>query len=356
MVRLFSLILLLLCVIPVPVIAGPAQRDAEFNIEIDEIFPDLVVIRRDLHMNPELSNQEKRTGQIVAEKLQSYGLEVKTGVAGNGVVGILKGDKPGGVVAVRADMDALPIQETGEVPYKSKTPGVMHACGHDVHTTIALGVAELLSKNRDQVSGTVKFLFQPAEEGMGPEYEGDWGAKLMIREGALQNPRPSAVFGLHSTPIDSNDDTALEAGQVQFIEGPASANSDSFEIKIRGKMAHGASPQRGVDSIVVASAAVLQLQTIRSRRIDTREPLVITIGSFHGGNRRNIIAEEVQMSGTVRTYSESIQDQAIKMMHQTLKGVTEIYGASYELIYKKGYPSIIRQSASRNRLSRPVKL
>jgi amidohydrolase len=315
--------------------SGPATRDAQFDKDVQAMFAKLVEMRRDLHMHPELPNQEVRTSRIVAERLRALGLEVKTGIARHGVIGLLKGGRPGGVVAVRADMDALPINETRNVPYKSQTPGVMHACGHDVHTAVALGVAELLSKHREQIPGTVKFIFQPAEEMASDAPE--WGAKLMIRENALDNPRPSAIFGLHTS-------ASLEAGRIGFSENAVTAAADTFAIRIRGRMSHGAYPQLGSDAIVVASAAVMQLQTIRSRRTDTMEPLVLTIGSFHGGNRENIIAEEVELKGTVRTYSEAMQEQVIQQMHQTLKGVTESFGASYLLDYKKGYPPTINNA------------
>ena len=316
--------------------SAATARDNEFDRDVQAMFARLVETRRDLHMHPELPNQEVRTSRIVAERLRALGLEVKTGVARHGVIGLLKGSRPGGVVAVRADMDALPITETRNVPYKSQNPGVMHACGHDVHTTVALGLAELLSKHRDKISGTVKFIFQPAEEMASDAPE--WGAKLMIRENALQDPRPSAIFGLHTS-------AALEAGKVGYSENAVTAAADTFAIKIRGRMSHGAYPQLGADAIVVASAAVMQLQTIRSRRTDTMEPLVLTIGSFHGGNRENIIAEEVELKGTVRTYSEAMQEQVIQQMHQTLKGVTESFGANYVLDYKKGYPPTINNAA-----------
>jgi amidohydrolase len=320
-------------------------RDQQFHAEVDGMFDRLVEIRSDFHMHPELSNQEQRTGKIIADRLRALALEVKTGVAGHGVIGLLKGGKPGPVIAVRADMDALPIQEKRDVPYRSKTPGVMHACGHDVHMTVALGVAELLAKRRAELPGTVKFLFQPAEESLPADYPGDWGAKRMIREGALENPKPSAIFGLHSSPTSLLDGEPMETGKLEYTEGIASANSDRFVIVIKGKMAHAASPENGVDAIVVASDAVLQLQTIRSRRISAREPFVLTIGMVSGGTRENIIAETAELRGTVRTLNEKVQDDVIRMMHQTLKGVTESYGATYEMKYRKGYPSIKNDAA-----------
>lgn len=213
--------------------------------------------------------------------------EVRTGVAHYGIVALLKGTKPGPVVAVRADMDALPIQETIDVPYKSQNPGVKHACGHDVHMTVELGVAEILSKMRDRIPGTVKFIFQPAEEGPPAGEEG--GAALMIKEGALENPKPQAIFGLHTMPN-------LEAGQIGYASGPALASADRFSVVIHGKKTHGAMPHLGIDPVLVAAHCVLALQSIPSRRIDAQEPVVISVGSIHGGNRFNIIADEVEDS------------------------------------------------------------
>jgi amidohydrolase len=283
----------------------------------------LVAQRRDFHMHPELSNREERTSRVVAERLRALGLtDVKTGVGKYGVTALLVGAKPGPVVAVRADMDALPIQEVNDVPYKSQTPGVKHACGHDVHTTVELGVAEVLSKMKEDVRGTVKFIFQPAEEGAPAGEEG--GAKLMIKEGALENPRPSVIFGLHTEPN-------VQAGQIGYHVGPAMASSDTFSIIIRGKSSHGAQPQMGVDAVVVASQAVLALQNIRSRRIDPLEPLVITVGTINGGTRFNVIAGEVKMTGTMRTFSDAVRERSIALMRETLQNVTAAYGATFEL-------------------------
>jgi amidohydrolase len=219
-------------------------------------------------------------------------------------------------------MDALPIQEVNDVPYKSLVPGVKHACGHDLHTTVELGVAEILSKMREEVRGTIKFIFQPAEEGAPAGEEG--GAKLLIKEGALENPRPQVIFGLHTEPN-------LQVGQIGYHVGPAMASSDSFIITIHGKAAHGAQPQNGIDAVVVASQAVLALQNIRSRRIDPLEPLVITVGTIQGGTRLNIIAGEVKMTGTMRTLNNEVRERAVAMMRETLQNVTAAYGATFEL-------------------------
>jgi amidohydrolase len=327
--------------------ADLTDRDKLFASSVNEMFPRLVEIRRDIHMHPELSNEEERTAALVAEKLKSLGLEVKTGVAKHGVVAFLKGSADGPCVAVRADMDALPIKELRSVPYRSQNPGVMHACGHDVHVTCALGLAELLAKHRDQVKGTVKFLFQPAEEAMPATFKGDWGAKLMVAEGAMDNPRPVAVFGLHTSsqvqPVDSTDDDVhyLKAGQIAYTPGIDNANSDRFHITIHGKMAHGSAPHKGVDAIAISAEAIMALQMIKSRQTNTRQPLVISIGMINGGQRENIIAEKVELGGTVRTYDAAFRDGVIEQMHRILKGITEAHGATYEMEYRKTYPSII---------------
>lgn len=300
-----------------------STREQTIAQKAEALRDKLVAQRRDFHQYPELSNREERTGKVIAEKLKAIGLEdIKINVAKHGVTALLKGKKPGPVVAVRADIDALPIQETINVPYKSKNDGVKHACGHDAHITIELGVAEILNSMRDEIQGTIKFIFQPAEEGAPAGEEG--GAKLMIKEGVLENPRPQAIFGLHVMPN-------LEVGEVGYNSGPAMASSDRFKITIRGKKVHGAYPHDGVDAVVIAAEAVTSLQSIRSRRINTQEPLVITIGSIHGGNRFNIITDEVVMEGTMRTLNEQVRSDAMAMMKQTLQGVTSIYGGSYEL-------------------------
>ena len=303
--------------------SSTGSRDTALSQAAEQLRAALIAQRRDFHMHPELSNREERTARVIAEKLRALGMdEVKTGVGRHGVVALLKGKLPGEVVAVRTDMDALPIQETLDVPYKSRNDGVKHACGHDVHMTVQLGVAEVLSKMRDQIRGTIKFIFQPAEEGPPAGEKG--GARLMIDEGALENPRPSAIFGLHVMPN-------IQVGQVGYNIGPAMASSDRFTITVRGKKVHGAYPHDGIDTVVVAAECITALQTIRSRRINTQEPLVITLGSIHGGNRFNIIADEVKMDGTMRTLSEEVRTQAIAQMKQTLQGITSAYGASYEL-------------------------
>ena len=312
-------------------------REDEIASAAEALRAKLIEQRREFHMHPELSNREERTARVVAERLRELRLdEVKTGVGKHGVVALLKGKQPGPVVAVRADMDALPIQETIDVPYKSRNDGVKHACGHDVHMSVQLGVAEVLGKMRDRIRGTIKFIFQPAEEGAPAGERG--GAKFMIEEGCLENPRPSAIFGLHVMPN-------IEVGQIGVNIGPAMASSDRFSITIRGKKVHGAYPHDGIDAVVVAAECVTALQSIRSRRINTQEPLVITIGSIHGGNRYNIIADEVKLEGTMRTLNEEVRTQAIAMMKQTLGGVTSAYGASYEIGFDNNNPVTYNEPA-----------
>ncbi|HXG63693.1 MAG TPA: amidohydrolase [Blastocatellia bacterium] len=332
MKRRMPIVLALIIALVLPVLAAQkpaaAAREQQIAQMAEALRPKLIEQRRDFHMHPELSNREERTSRVVAERLRALGLdEVKTGVGKYGVVALLKGGKPGPVVAYRADMDALPIQETIDVPYKSKNPGVKHACGHDVHTTVGLGVAELLSKMRGQISGTVKFIFQPAEEGPPPGEEG--GAPLMIKEGALDNPRPQAIFGLHVMPN-------IEVGQVGYNSGPAMASSDRFVITVRGKKVHGAYPHDGIDAVVVAAECVTALQAIRSRRVNTQEPLVISVGIIQGGNRFNIIADEVRLEGTVRTLSEDVRQGVKAMMRETLAGITAAYSAKFEMEYVEG--------------------
>jgi len=322
-------ILPLLCILPAARAAQGANHDAEVARQAEALRPKLVEMRRDFHMHPELSNREERTARVIAERLQALGFtDVKTGVARHGVVALLKGGKPGPVIALRADMDALPVEETIDVPYKSRNPGVKHACGHDVHMTVQLGVAGILMKMREQLPGTVKFIFQPAEEGA-PKGE-KAGARQMVAEGAMDNPRPAAIFGLHTTP-------ALQAGQLGFASGPMLSSADRFLVRIKGKKAHAAWPHLGIDPVVVASEAVLALQTIRSRRIDPQDPIVLTIGKIEGGNRENIIADEVRLLGTVRTLNEDTRSRIEKLMHEILGGITSAHGASYEMDYERQY-------------------
>jgi amidohydrolase len=304
-----------------------SAREQKIAQAAESLRSQLIAQRRDFHMHPELSNREERTSRIVAERLRALGLtDVKTGVGKYGVTALLKGARPGAVVAVRADMDAVPIQEVNDVPYKSQVAGVKHACGHDAHTTVELGVAEVLSKMRGEISGTIKFIFQPAEEGPPAGEEG--GARLMVKEGAMENPRPQAIFGLHTLP-------SIEAGQIAYHSGPAMASSDRIYITIHGKSSHGAQPHTGIDAIVVAAECITALQTVRSRRIDPQEPMVISIGLIQGGRRNNIIADEVKMEGTMRTLNEDVRQRAQSLMRETLQNITAAYGATFELKFEE---------------------
>jgi len=298
----------------------------------------LVAQRRDFHMYPELSNREERTARVITEKLKALGFDdVRTGVSRHGIVALLKGAKPGPVVAIRADMDALPIEETLDVPYKSKNQGVKHACGHDVHMTVALGTAEVLSRMRNEIAGSVKFIFQPAEEGA-PEGE-DSGAARMIQEGVLENPRPGAIFALHTDPL-------LPAGKVGYSPGPALASSDSLAIRILGKKVHAAWPHQGIDPVVVAAECIIALQTIRSRRIDPIEPMVLTIATIHGGNRSNIIADEVRMQGTLRAHNGWVRERVMALAKEIVLGVAASHGATAEVTWSpRAAPPTVNDTA-----------
>ena len=291
--------------------------------------PKLVEIRRDLHQHPELSNREFRTAGIVAEHLRRLGLSVQTGVAHTGVVGLLEGSCPGPTVAVRADMDALPIQELNAVPYRSKHDGVKHACGHDVHTTIGLGVAETLSQMRTTLQGSVKFIFQPAEEGAPAGETG--GAYLMLDEGVLDNPPVESILGLHVMPT-------LEAGKLGYHAGPVWASNDALEVVIHGRKTHGAYPHTGIDAILVASHVLLALQTFVNRSVDVRDPLLISFGVIQGGNQFNVIADEVRLLGMMRCLNPEIRRVAPSRMEELVRGIAGSFGASHSLKITPGAP------------------
>jgi len=286
-----------------------------FRIEksIKDHYQEIINTRRFIHMNPELGNREFETAKLIASKLLAMGFEIRTGVGKTGVVALLRGAQPGQTVAIRADMDALPIQEKTGLTYESLNPGIMHACGHDVHTAIALGTAMILSDIRDKIKGNVKFIFQPAEEGAPFGEEG--GAKLMIEEGALENPEVGAIFGLHVWPIN--------IGKIAFSDGFVMASSDFFRITINGKSAHGAQPQKGIDSIIIAAQIVQAIQNIVSRTNDPTDPAVVTIGKITGGTRYNILAEQTIMEGTVRTVNDINRDRIEKSIKNIVKGTAE---------------------------------
>lgn len=301
------------------------------SVAADKIEPQCIAWRRDFHQHPELGNHEFRTAKIVADYLRSLGLEVKEGVAKTGVIGILKGGAPGPCIALRADMDALPITEKTNVPFASKERstyngqevGVMHACGHDSHVAILMSVAKILSDMKNDLKGTVKFIFQPAEEGP-PEGE-EGGAELMVKEGVMDNPKVDVVFGLH---IES----AIEVGQIKYKPGSFMASSDWFTIKVKGKGSHGAMPWLGIDPIVVSAQIIEGLQTIVSRQSElTKAPVVITVGKIDGGIRSNVIPDECTMYGTIRTLDANMQNQVHEKIKQTATNIAEAAGATAEV-------------------------
>ena len=295
--------------------------------ETHAIEAQMIAWRRDIHQNPELGNNEVRTSALVAQHLKTLGYDVREGVAHTGVIGVLRGARPGPVVALRADMDALPVTEQVEIPFASRTKaifdgrevGVMHACGHDAHTAILMAAATVFSKLRNELPGTVKLIFQPAEEGVPAGQEG--GAQLMIKEGALSDPKPDAIFGLHVT-------SGLHTGWVAYRPGPAMAGADTFHITVKGRQTHGAMPWLGVDPIVVGAQIVLALQTIPSRQVDvTKGPTVLTVGAIHGGNRQNIIPDQLEMLGTLRTFDPETRDFVIRRVKETVVAIAQSAGA-----------------------------
>lgn len=290
-----------------------------------ELHPKLVERRRDFHRHPELSFEEYRTAGIVADWCRELGLEVQTGVAKTGVVARLRGAYPGKTVALRADMDALPIQDIKTCEYKSTIDGKMHACGHDAHTTMVLGAASVLSALKDELAGDVVFIFQPAEEGPG-------GAEPMIAEGALEGV--DFILGQHMAPV-------LPVGTIGVSNGPAMAAPDEFFLKVKGVGGHGAYPHMTVDAVQIAAQVVTGLQAVVARQVDPLQAAVLTIGSIHGGVRTNVIADLVEMKGTVRTFDPFLREEMPRRMEAIINGITSGYGASYEFEYKKMYPALI---------------
>ena len=313
---------LALCLPALHAQSRPAALAGEIDAKVAAVLPKVVAWRRDIHQHPELSFAEHRTATLVADQLTALGLEVRTGVARTGVVGVLRGARPGPVVALRADMDGLPVTELVDLPFKStvrtqyngQAVGVMHACGHDNHVAILLGTAEVLAGLRDRLPGTVKFIFQPAEESVS-------GAQLMITEGVLENPVPQAIFGLHVWPAP--------LGTISYRPGPFMAASDGLNIVVRGRQTHGALPWGGVDPIVVASQIVLALQTIPSRQLDvTRAPAIVTVGMIQGGTRGNIIPDSVTLQGTVRTFDEGMRADVKERIRRTVEHIARSAGAT----------------------------
>jgi amidohydrolase len=337
--RMFTLILVILPSIGWAQTGGGSSLGPDIDRLAKEVESRVIEWRRDFHQNPELGNREFRTSKLIAEHLRSLGMEVKTGIAHTGVVGILRGKKDTPVVALRADIDALPVTEAVDVPFASKVKvqyegkevGVMHACGHDAHTAMLMGVAEVLSKIKDQLPGTVKFIFQPAEEGPPKGEEG--GAYLMVKEGVLASPKVDAIFGLHVTSVPA------PLGMIFYRSGGLMASADKLTIVIKGSQTHGAMPWRGVDPVVVASQVVMGLQTIVSRQTDlTATPAVVTIGNIHGGNRFNIIPEKVEMEGTIRVFDSKIQNDIHDRIRKTARSLAESSGAVAEVTIEKFCP------------------
>ena len=322
----------------------------EIDRRAAEVESKVIEWRRDIHMNPELGNREFETAAKVAAHLESLGIAVQTGIAHTGVVGLLEGGRPGPVVALRADMDALPVTEQVDLPfastvrttYNGQEVGVMHACGHDNHVAILMGAAEVLAGMRDRLPGSVKFIFQPAEEGP-PEGE-DGGAALMLREGVFENPRPDVIFGLHV-----GNDTL---GRISYRPGGAMASADRFRITVRGRQTHGARPWDGVDPIVVASQIVAGLQTITSRQVNVTEAAsVITIGMIRGGLRFNIIPDDVEMVGTIRTLDSEMQQDIHARIRRTATLIAESAGATAEIEIELAAPVLVNDADLTERMA-----
>lgn len=332
----------LLVLVPGAPAAQRATPGSPLSGEIDRLAAaaeaQLIEWRRHLHQHPELSNRETETAKYVAERLRSFGLEPQS-IARTGVVAVLKGGLPGPVVALRADMDGLPVREEADVPFASKATGeyegnqvgVMHACGHDTHVAILLATARVLTQVRDRLPGSVKFIFQPAEEGA-PAGESPAGAQAMVAEGVMQNPKVDAVFGLH---VFAN----VATGTLTYRSGPFMAGSDQFEIIVKGRQTHGATPWRGIDPIVVGSQIVMGLQTIVSRGVDiTALPAIVTVGQFQAGVRNNIIPDSARLVGTIRTFDDGVQSEIHAKVKRIAEGIAAAAGTTVEVTINKGYP------------------
>lgn len=326
-----TLLSALLVLLTFAISAFAQDRSAEINAAAERIMPKLVEWRRHLHQYPELSNRETKTAAFVEKHLRALGLEVRTGVAKTGIVGILKGGQPGPVIGLRADMDGLPVTERVQLPFASKERaeyngqqvGVMHACGHDTHVAMLMGTAEVLAGMKDKIKGTVVFIFQPAEEGAPAGEEG--GAPVMIREGVMDNPKIDAIFGIHIN-------AQTEIGTIKYKYGAAMASSDWFSIKVKGKQTHGSQPWHGIDPIAVSAQIINGLQMIVSRQSElTKAPVVITVGKINGGVRENIIPEEMTMAGTIRTLNPAMQKDVHEKIRRTAVNIAEAFGATAEV-------------------------
>jgi amidohydrolase len=330
------------------------QPDPKLIAAIDREAPAAIELRHQIHRNPELGNREVQTAALVADRLKALGLDVRTGIAHTGVVGILKGGRPGPVLAVRADMDGLPVTEATDLPFKStvrttylgQDVGVSHACGHDLHVAIQLGVASTLAAMRDQLRGTVVFVFQPAEEGVPPGERG--GAELMVEEGVLRSPKVDAIFGLH---VNGTMDARGRLGTISYEVGPAAAASRAWYATVTGKPSHGAYPHLGVDPIVTAAQVVLGLQTIRSRNLSPTTPSVVTVGTFQAGERHNVIPPSVKLSGTIRSFSNEVQDTIERRMREVFDGITRSAGAQFTLEFGQAYPVMVNDTLLSRRMA-----
>jgi len=345
------------CLLAAGTAAAARPTDAEIAALAQKYSGESIAQRQDMHRNPELSNRETRTGQLVAKHLKSLGYEVQAGIAHTGVVGILKGGKPGRTIAVRADMDGLPVTEQTDYPFKStvrstyldKDVGVMHACGHDVHTAALLGVASMLAKIRDDLPGTVMLIFQPAEEGVPAGERG--GARMMVEDGVFAKVKPDAVIAFHtngSPPDGEGDDEGL--GIVAYASGPAFAAATRWEATVKGRQAHGSTPHLGVDPIVTASGIVMAIQTIRSRILSPLSENVVTVGLFRSGERHNIIPESAQLGGTIRTFDDATLETIETRMRDIFEGHTKAAHATYELSFVTGHPMTVNDAALTARL------
>lgn len=309
------------------------DRIMDFLKDATAIEPEIIKIRRDIHRNPELAYHEEKTAKLVAGKLESLGIQVKKKVGGTGVLGILRGANNGRVVALRADMDALPLEEMADVEYKSQTKGVMHACGHDTHVAMLLGAARLLAAHKDELSGTVKFLFQPAEE-----HGGRGGAKPMIEEGVMNNPKVDYVFGLH---IDGDHNSR----EFCFRGGAIAAAPDTFKIKVIGKGGHGSAPHQTIDPVYVAAQIIVSLQGVSGRMINPVQPFVITIGAVHSGTKENIIPDEAHLQGTIRTLDEATRKLSKRKVREVSQGVAKAFGAKAIVEFEEdAYPVTVNDS------------
>jgi amidohydrolase len=324
--------------------SGATAQSADIASRTAAVEAGVIALRRDIHANPELGFQEKRTAALVAKRLRKLGIEVREGVGKTGVVGVLRGAKPGRTVALRADMDALPVrEETGlafaskvRATYNGQEVGVMHACGHDAHTAILLGVAELLAGMQGELPGTVVFLFQPAEEGGGPGETG--GAEAMLADGALDDPKPEAVFGLHVGPEDV-------AGEMSLVSGPAMAASDRFRIVVKGRQTHGAVPSAGIDPIPVAARIVLAIEALPAREVSLFSPSIVSVGAIHGGVRNNILPDSTELIGTIRSFDESVREALHAKIERVATKTAEASGATAEVAIVRGYGVTVNDPA-----------